>query len=365
MRTSRIVLIALLLAAPAGAQTTAPPEALDGVDPVVLITQGKEVIGKAEFSVARGRFTYLFATAESKAVFEKSPEKYEIQLNGMCARMGGRAGANPADYAVHDGKIYVFGSDECHRKFVAAPEKYLEKPAPAMPIGALDVRRGRELIDRAVKALGGAAALDAITSYVESASQVQKRPNGEATITTKTIWRFPDDVRVERTMSQGDRTFTSGSLLTREGGWFIGQGRVFPQLPDARRSMEAEYGQNLVPLLRDRRSAAFAVAALPPASVDGVAVDRVRVKNGPVDVTLNLAKTGDIHSITFTGRAMEGEVGEYTIVFGDYREVAGLRLPFVERALFDGSLDDSRTRTITSIEINPPLDPALFTPVAK
>ena len=29
-------------------------EALDGVDPVVLLTTGKEVFGKQEFSVVRG-----------------------------------------------------------------------------------------------------------------------------------------------------------------------------------------------------------------------------------------------------------------------------------------------------------------------
>ena len=43
--------------------------------------------------------------------------------------------------------------------------------------------------------------LDALTSYVESFSQIQKRPQGEATITTRTMWSFPDRVRQERTMA--------------------------------------------------------------------------------------------------------------------------------------------------------------------
>ena len=49
-------------------------------------------------------------------------------------------------------------------------------------------------------------------------------------------------------------------------------------------------------------------------------------------------------------------------MLGDYRDVSGLRLPFSERALFNGAPDMLLTRTIDSITINTPLDPALFEP---
>ena len=142
MRVARLLLVTLFVTTTAFAQMTPPREALDGVDPVALLTQGKEVMGKAEFKVSRGRFDYLFASAENKAAFEKAPEKYEIQLSGACARMGGGVTGNPADYAVVDGKIYIFGSDDCHKKFVAAPAKFLPKPAPPMPTAAAALRAG-------------------------------------------------------------------------------------------------------------------------------------------------------------------------------------------------------------------------------
>jgi YHS domain-containing protein len=75
------------------------------------------------------RFEYLFSSSETKATFEKAPAKYEIQMNGLCARMGKATGGSPADFLVHDGKIYIFGSDECHRRFAADPAKYLPPPA--------------------------------------------------------------------------------------------------------------------------------------------------------------------------------------------------------------------------------------------
>ncbi len=355
------VLMALMLAAPAYAQMAQPKDALDGVDPVALLNQGKEVSGKPEFKVTRGKFDYLFATAENKATFEKNPEKYEIQLSGACARMGGGVTGNPADYAVVDGKIYIFGSDDCHKRFVATPAKFLPKPAPAMPVAARDAQAGRALLDKAVAAIGGAAKLDAVTSYVETASQTQVRPQGQITLTLKTMRRFPGDIRVERTMAMGDRTQTSAMLITPEGGWFISGPRAFAQNPEGRTTNEQEYSRALLPLMRARHAAGFKAAAVPSAVVDGVAEDRVRVKDGLVDVTIGLDKrTGQVHSLSFIGRNMEAEIGDYTIVLSDYHDVNGLQLPFSERALFNGQPDEFRTRQIKTIEINPAIDAALF-----
>src|ERR1043165_9507210 len=54
---------------------------LEGHDPV-LLAQGKEVQGDMKFTVTRGQFQYMFASAENKAAFEKDTARYEIQLNG-------------------------------------------------------------------------------------------------------------------------------------------------------------------------------------------------------------------------------------------------------------------------------------------
>jgi YHS domain-containing protein len=359
-----IVLLAALAGSPQS--NAAPPkEALDGIDPVVLLTTGKEVSGKPALAVVRDQFQYLFATPESKATFEKAPEKYQIQLSGACARMGGGVTGNPSDYAVVDGKIYIFGSDDCHKKFVAAPAKFLPKPAPAMPSAAAAQAQGRALVDRVVKALGGAEKLDAVTSYVEASSQIQKRPTGDAAIALKTMWRFPGGIRAERTMTLADRTMTSANLITPAGGWYLGQGRSYPQNADGRAASEAQYNRQLVPLLRARREADFKAASLGSAVEDGVAVDRVRVIRGGVDVILAIdTSSGLVRSLTFTGRGPEAEIGSYVLALGDYRDVSGLKLPFSERALFNGAPEPSLTRTIDSITINTPLDPALFEPGA-
>jgi YHS domain-containing protein len=363
MSVFRLVLAMLFVATVARAQTAPPREALDGIDPVVLLTTGTEVSGKANLAVVRAQFQYLFATPESKATFERSPEKYEIQLSGACARMGGGVTGNPADYAVVDGKIYIFGSDDCHKKFVAAPARFLPKPAPPMPSAPAALSQGRALVERAVKAMGGAQKLDAMTTYVESSSQVQKRPTGDVAIKITTMWRFPGEVRLERTMTMPDRTATSTNLITSAGAWFMGQGRVYPQNPEGRAASLRELGRQLVPLLRGRRQADFKAASLGASTVYGVRVDRVRILHGGVDVTLAIGRaSGLIHSLWFTGRGLESEIGDYTLVLSDYRDVDGLRLPFAEHALFNGVPDTIRSRTLDAITINAPLDAALFQP---
>ena len=108
--------------------------ALEGLDPVQLV-QGKEVQGNFKITVTRGRFQYMFANEEDKALFEKDPAHYEIQLNGSCARMGAPVGGNPDLYSVHKGRIYIFGSPQCKKLFDATPEKYLEDDGAAKAAG--------------------------------------------------------------------------------------------------------------------------------------------------------------------------------------------------------------------------------------
>jgi hypothetical protein len=259
------------------------------------------------------------------------------------------------------GKIYIFGSDDCHKKFVAAPAKFLPRPVPPMPTAAQDLEQGRALVDRAVKTLGGAAALDGVTTYMETTTQVQKRANADVPVVTKTTWRFPGAVRSERTMSMQGREMTSTTLIIPAGGWYISQGRSYEQNPIAREANQREFSRQLVPLLRTRSDAAFKAARVGAGTIDGTEVERVRIQNGVVDVTLGIEpKSGRIHSLEFTGRNMDAEIGEYALVFRDYRQVNGLMLPFEVRALFEGTPDSFRSGKIDSITVNPAVDAALF-----
>jgi putative intracellular protease/amidase/YHS domain-containing protein len=104
--------------------------ALGGRDPV-LLTEGREVAGEQALEVTHGRYRYRFASAETKGRFLADPARYSIQLDGACAFMatsGAEPGSgDPARYHVHDGRIYIFASENCRNSFKAAPTRYLPK----------------------------------------------------------------------------------------------------------------------------------------------------------------------------------------------------------------------------------------------
>lgn len=162
-------------------------------------------------------------------------------------------------------------------------------------------------------------------------------------------------------MTMQGKEMKSAMLITPAGGWFISQGRSYEQNPISRANTQQEFSRQLVPLLRTRSDAAFKAARVGTGTIDGTEVERVRIQNGVVDVTLGIEpKSGRVHSLMFTGRNMDAEIGEYALVFSDYREVNGMMLPFEVRALFDGAPDSYRSGKIDSIAINTPVEPSLF-----
>ncbi len=369
MQSFILTALVVLLSAggPAGRDVSqkAADDALDGLDPVLLVG-GKEVPGKSAFSVTRGDFVYLFSTADTKATFESDPAKYEIQLGGLCARMGKTTGGNPSDFVVYEGKIYIFGSDECHKKFQAEPAKYLPTPPAPLPASPAAATRGRQLVDRAVAALGGASMLDGLTSYVESYTQVQTRPQGDVTIAFKTMWSFPDRARQERSMVLQGKTMSSATVLSPEGMWYLGgQGQAYPMRPAGRPSLEQDFGRHPVALLRARRAPGFKAVAIGSGTVDGLSVENVRVISASTDVTLAVGASGRIHSTTYRDRNSEGEYGTFSIVYSDFRPVEGLQLPFNVRATFNGLPQPSLSATLDTISLNTPLDASLFAPKAQ
>lgn len=346
------------------AQTPAPVEALDGLDPVLLI-QGREVDGKADLTVERAGLVYHFASPDTKRAFEAEPARYEIQFGGTCARMGRLAGGNPSDFYVHEGRIYIFGSDECHKAFVANPAKYLPPPVEAMPSASDALAAGRALLDRAAAALGDAARLDRLGAYAETVSQVQARPTGDVTITTKTLWHFPSEARRDRAMKSATRSAENVTVLNDKGAWFVMGSQAFPTREAGREGLRVELGRHPVALLHARKDPSIRSASLGRASMAGATVERVRVQNGPIDVILGLdPSTSRIHAVSFVDRSSTGEYGTYTIQYSDFRAVEGMTLPFLVKALFNGQPDAAQSWTVQSIALDPPVDPALFQPPA-
>ncbi|MCA9774096.1 MAG: hypothetical protein KC466_16870 [Myxococcales bacterium] len=90
---------------PAGA-----PLALRGYDPVAYFTEGRPVLGASKYMSVHDGAAYEFASAEHKAMFEMSPERYAPRFGGYCAygvALGAKFDGDPTLWRIVDDRLYV------------------------------------------------------------------------------------------------------------------------------------------------------------------------------------------------------------------------------------------------------------------
>ena len=339
---------------------------LEGLDPVMLV-QGKEMQGELKITVTRGNFQYLFASEQNKATFEKDPTRYEIQLEGSCARMGAPVTGNPDLYSVYKGRIYIFGTEGCKKKFDATPTKYLESEsgARAKPSATPDtVKNALALIDKAVSAMGGAARIDGLTSYQEKSTVLQTRRQGDVEVKTNLTVVFPDRIRMDQTMPDWNNQteVRQLALIITPNEVFGMMSNVVRPLPQAARTdQEKELKRRLISILRARKSPSLSPTATGIGKVDQTIVEQVAVDIDRVPYTLGIEPaTGRILSLSSWRRGPEGHFGQYVQVFSDFRSVDGLTLPFKITTTFDGQPWREQSPTIEAIIVNGKIDPMLF-----
>jgi YHS domain-containing protein len=104
---------------------------LKGYDAVAYFKQlGKPVKGNPEIKSSRKGATYLFASAENKADFDKETAKYAPQYGGFCAyavTIGVLADIEGSDGFVYKGKLYVCGNRDAGTSFITDLDNNIEK----------------------------------------------------------------------------------------------------------------------------------------------------------------------------------------------------------------------------------------------
>jgi hypothetical protein len=106
-----VALTQLATAMPSAAASTAPL-AIKGYDPVAYFTQGKPTHGLPTIDYEWDEHRYLFASVENRELFKADPAHYAPQFGNFCAMAlskGELVEANPENWLVNDGKLYVFG----------------------------------------------------------------------------------------------------------------------------------------------------------------------------------------------------------------------------------------------------------------
>jgi predicted Zn-dependent peptidase len=215
--------------------------------------------------------------------------------------------------------------------------------------------RARALIDKAVAAVGGAAALDAATSLVIRATVDQKTPQGDMQIEVAETHLFPDRYRQELTLPFG----TMSMVITGDGGFAVTPRGVM-DLPESQlAALRQSASRNPLALLRARNDPGFAATALAPAELEGAPLERVQVEvDGAVSVIGLDPASGQIRQLAYRSQGPSGAPGEIVETYSDWRQVGALSYPFAIVGTFEG--EESQRVEIKEVEIGGEVDEAAF-----
>ncbi len=241
----------------------------------------------------------------------------------------------------------------------AAPAPAAETgPAAAAPPSAEALAGGRALIDRAVEAMGGASAVDAVTGYREVAAVTVVGPQGEMALDATATVALPDRIRQEVTTPMGRMQMVVGP----EGAAVVMPDGASRPMPDAQREqIQQQLRRSPIVLLQKRSGSTFEAAVIGEAEVGGTPVQLVRVTSAEDAVTLGIdPATGRILRMVGRGRAPTGAPADVVTDLGDFRPVGPLTLPHSRVSTVNGEV--VQRATVTSVEVNPAVDEATFRP---
>nr|MBA2356654.1 insulinase family protein [Acidobacteriota bacterium] len=231
-------------------------------------------------------------------------------------------------------------------------------PAPSSTAAAA---AGRGLIEQAVTAMGGAAALDAVRTYREETSAAITTPQGDVEITSTMTVAPPDRIRQEMSTPMGAMT------LTIAGGSGAVQGPQGTQpLPEAQRTQTLRQVQRSpIFLLQRRATPGFSAVSAGEGKVGDTPVTLVRVEVDGEALTLGIdPATGHLRSLLGRATGPTGAPAEVLTEYGDYRAAGGLSVPHDRRSSIGGTT--AQRVTVKKVEINPTVAADMFgAPPAK
>lgn len=212
-----------------------------------------------------------------------------------------------------------------------------------------------EIIAKNVQARGGAEKLKGVQS-VKSAVTMEMGPGMEAPATL--IQKRPGLARLEFTV-QG---LTGVQAYDGTNAWQVMpfMGKKDPELASADEAKEMEEMSDIDGPLVDYKTKGHQVELLGKEKIEGTDAYKLKItlKNGDV-ITTYIDSDSFLEIKGETKRTVRGTEQVFESSIGDYKEVNGIMFPFAIESSVKGSPQKVKY-TITKIELNVPVDDAIF-----
>jgi hypothetical protein len=237
---------------------------------------------------------------------------------------------------------------------VAAGAAAAPVPTPELPASS----RGAELIAKATAAFGGERAVDSVKALELHGTGSRRVQGNDLPVTTTARYFFPDRSYQELQLPMGTMKTVVGP---REGFIVAGEGSL--PLPDTeRQALLRLMNRNLVAVLQARTRPGFTATVSGTGTVDGKAVEMVKVDTGSDTITLAIEPaTGLILQTTSeSGGGGSSPAGTLVVTYSDYRKAGPIVYPHAATGTFSGQ--PAFTSKLDRVVVNPKLDEALFQP---
>ncbi len=220
-----------------------------------------------------------------------------------------------------------------------------------------DATSAAAIVEQAIKAQGGADALDRARTLSRNGTGTMSLSGSTVPFTEETILALPDRARITVDLTKGQRVtlVVNGDKAWRAvGGAVLELGK--DGVEEAREEVYVLWLATLTPLLKST----YTLSRLPDSSVDGAPVLGVKVSAaGHEDAKLYFdKKTGLLTKIERRAREA-GQALNKAYVYGDYKDVDGVKLPSRESELVNGKKFIERTSATYKLLRRP--DDAAFT----
>jgi zinc protease len=232
---------------------------------------------------------------------------------------------------------------------------YAPQSAQAAQTTGGDPARGREVALRIVQAKGGLAKLKSIRTVVAEAKTTFRMQQGPLESTTKTYVVYPDKFRVDAAVGPANvvQVYNSGEA------WMTDPNGTREAPAPMKAEFAASVNRDMIPLLVAAAEGKLLTKLLPDEGRDGRALRVLEISGeGVPAVRLYVDSAGLIVRQAFPRPGPDGRELQAEEAFSDYRDVGGIKVPFVAELMHNGR--PVLTRTLTDVKFNTPVDLKLF-----